>query len=66
MLKSDNYNNRLVAQHLATPLGNPQAFDFENNPYLGYQQQIPYAGTQRPVAQAIPSYPDYAQPNLNR
>ena len=33
---------------------NPQAFAYQNNPYLGYQQQIPYAGAQRPVAQTIP------------
>ena len=45
---------------------NPQAFSYQNNPYLGYQQQIPYAGAQRPVAQEIPSYPGYAQHNLNR
>ena len=45
---------------------NPQVFAFQNNPYMGYQQQIPYAGAQRPVAQAIPSYPGYAQPDLNR
>ena len=36
---------------------NPQAFAFQNNPYLGYQQQIPYAGAQRPVAQEIPILP---------
>ena len=45
---------------------NPQVFAMQNNPYLGYQQQIPYASTQRPVAQAIPSYPRYAQPGLKR
>ena len=38
----------------------------QNNPYLGYQQQIPYASAQRPIAQEIPSYPGYAQPDLNR
>ena len=38
----------------------------QNNPYLDYQQQIPYVGAQIPIAQAIPSYPGYAQPNLNR
>ena len=45
---------------------NPQAFAFQNNPYPGYQQQIPYVGTQRLVSQAIPSYSGYAQPDLNR
>ena len=44
---------------------NPQVFTMQNNPYLGYQHQIPYAGAQRPIAQAIPSYPGYAQPGLN-
>jgi len=38
----------------------------KNNPYLGYQPHIPYVGAQRPVAQVIPSYPGYAQPDLNR
>ena len=27
---------------------------------------MPHAGTHRPVAQAIPSYPGYAQPDLNQ
>ena len=27
---------------------------------------MPYAGMQRPISQEIPSYPGYAQPNLNR
>ena len=45
---------------------NPQAFSYQNNPYLGYQQKIPYAGAQRPISQEIPSYPSYAQPDLNR
>ena len=44
---------------------NPQAFDYKNNTYLGYQQQIPYAGAQRHISQVIPSYPGYAQPDLN-
>ena len=38
----------------------------KNNPYLGYQHQIPYAGVQRPIVQEIPSHPSYAQPDLNR
>ena len=38
----------------------------KNNPYLGYQHQIPYVGAQRPISQEIPSYPGYAQPGLNR
>ena len=38
----------------------------QNNPYLGYQQQIPYVGAQRLVAQEIPSYLGYAQLDLNR
>ena len=29
---------------------NPGVFDFQNNPYLGYQWKIPYVGAQRPVA----------------
>ena len=33
---------------------------------MGYQQHIPYVGSQRLVTQEIPSYPSYAQPNLNR
>ena len=45
---------------------NPQAFAMQYNPYLGYQQQIPYVGAQIPVSKAIPSYPGYAQPDLNR
>lgn len=31
-------------------------------PYQGY---LPYVGMQRPMAQEIPSYPGYAQPDLN-
>ena len=45
---------------------NSQALNMQNNPYLGYQPHIPYAGAQRPVSQAIPSYPRYAQPDLNQ
>ena len=30
---------------------NPQAFPYQNSPYLGYQQQIPYVGAKKPVAQ---------------
>ena len=44
----------------------PQPFAYQNNPYLGYQQHIRYVGAQRPVAQEIPSYPSYAQPNINQ
>ena len=44
----------------------PQVFAYQNNPYLGYQQKIPYVGAQRPVSQAMPSYPGYSQPYLNR
>ena len=44
----------------------PQAFAYQKNPYLAYQQHIPYAGAQRPIAQKIPSYPSYAQNDLNR
>ena len=35
-------------------------------PYQSYQHQMNYAGMQRPTAQAIPSYPGYALPNLNQ
>ena len=45
---------------------NPQAFTYKNNPYLGYQQWIPYVGAQRLVSQEIPSYLGYAQTDLNR
>ena len=45
---------------------NSQAFSMQNNPYLGYQHQIPYASAQRTIAQEIPSYSGYAQPDLNR
>ena len=45
---------------------NPQAFAYQNNPYLGYQQKIPNVGAQRPISQAIPSYSGYDQPDLNR
>ena len=38
----------------------------QNNPYLVYQQQITYVGAQRIISQAIPSYPGYAQPDLNK
>lgn len=41
------------------------------NPYTGYvplpyQGHPPYASMQRPMAQGIPSYPRYAQPDLNQ
>ena len=45
---------------------NIHAFAYKKNPYLGKQQQITYAGAQRPISQAIPSYPGYAQLDLNR
>ena len=44
---------------------NSQVFAMQNNPYMGYQQQISHVGAQRVVAQEIPSYPGYAQPDLN-
>lgn len=28
--------------------------------------QMPYVGIQRPISQAIPSHPGYAQPDLNQ
>ena len=37
-----------------------------HQPYQSYQHQMHYAGMQRPTAQAIPSYPGYASPNLNQ
>ena len=45
---------------------NPQAFSMQNNSYLDYRKLILYVGAQRPVAQEIPSYPGYAQLDLNR
>ena len=44
----------------------PYAGFVQQQPYQGYQMQMHYVGMQRPIAQAIPSYPRYAQPNLNR
>jgi hypothetical protein len=39
---------------------------YAHQPYQSYQHQMHYAGMQRPTAQAIPSYPGYASPNLNQ
>jgi len=39
---------------------------YAQQPYQSYQHQMDYAGMQRPTAQAIPSYPGYALPNLNQ
>jgi len=49
----------------------PKDIDESNNgyahqPYQSYQHQMHYAGMQRPTAQAIPSYPGSASPNLNQ
>ena len=41
-------------------------FSQQTYPYQGYQQQMPYVGMQTPIAQEIPSYPGYAQLDLNR
>ena len=39
---------------------------YAHQPYQSYQHQMHYASMQRPTAQAIPSYPGYAQPSLNQ
>ena len=39
---------------------------YAHQPYQSYQHQIHYASMQRPIAQAIPSYPGYASPNPNQ
>lgn len=41
-------------------------FSQQTYSYQGYEQQMPYAGMQRPISQKIPSYTIYAQPYLNR
>lgn len=39
---------------------------YAHQPYQSYKHQMHYAGMQRPTAQAITSYPGYAQPSLNQ
>ena len=33
---------------------------------MGYQQHNPFVGMQKHISEVIPSYPSYAQPDLNR
>jgi hypothetical protein len=57
-----NSGQPYIQNGLNQPLYSGQA----HQPYQSYQHQLHYAGVQRPTAQAIPSYPGYASPNLNQ
>ena len=48
--------------------GQHQSFHngYAHQPYQSYQHQMHYSSMQRPISQAIPSYLEYASPNLNQ
>jgi len=52
--------------HIQADYQQPPYTGFVQQPYQGYQMQMPYASMQRPISKEIPSYPGYAQPDLNQ
>ena len=51
--------------HIQPSYQHPPYTGFFHQPYQDYQMQMPYVGMKIPIAQVIPSYPRYAQPDLN-